>query len=131
GHAGDLAAAGAGRRGRARAAGVRAPTAGRAGRCPGRPAARRRVRDPAEGTPPVSTAPLSFAQRGIWFRQMLSPGSAEYNMPVALRLRGPLDRAALARALREVVARHEVLRSTCRMEGDEPVAVVSERVRLP
>src|SRR5256885_1854983 len=47
----------------------------------------------------MAPAPLSFAQRGIWFLHQLSPGSVEYNMPLALRLRGRLDRDALAREL--------------------------------
>ncbi|HEX8274758.1 MAG TPA: amino acid adenylation domain-containing protein [Longimicrobiaceae bacterium] len=55
--------------------------------------------------------PLSFAQQRLWFLDRLAPGSAAYNMPFALRLRGPLDARALERALAELVRRHETLRT--------------------
>ncbi|WP_431040585.1 amino acid adenylation domain-containing protein [Streptomyces sp. P1-3] len=54
---------------------------------------------------------LSFAQQRLWFLAKLDGTSAYYNIPMAMRLRGPLDRAALLRALEEIVQRHEVLRT--------------------
>jgi amino acid adenylation domain-containing protein len=55
--------------------------------------------------------PLSFAQQRLWFLDQLSPGDPAYNIHGALRLRGALDIAALARSLRAIAARHEALRS--------------------
>ncbi|MEU3187609.1 amino acid adenylation domain-containing protein [Streptomyces sp. NPDC006923] len=54
---------------------------------------------------------LSFAQQRLWFLAQMRGASEAYHMPLALRLRGPLDREALARALDALVARHEVLRT--------------------
>jgi amino acid adenylation domain-containing protein len=58
-----------------------------------------------------SALPLSFSQQRLWFLDQLSPGDPAYNIHGAVRLRGLLDIAALARGLRAVTARHEVLRS--------------------
>nr|WP_052478143.1 non-ribosomal peptide synthetase [Kibdelosporangium sp. MJ126-NF4]CEL16415.1 Siderophore biosynthesis non-ribosomal peptide synthetase modules @ Bacillibactin synthetase component F [Kibdelosporangium sp. MJ126-NF4]CTQ90367.1 Siderophore biosynthesis non-ribosomal peptide synthetase modules @ Bacillibactin synthetase component F (EC 2.7.7.-) [Kibdelosporangium sp. MJ126-NF4] len=55
--------------------------------------------------------PLSSAQRRMWFLERLSEDRAVYAMPVPLRLVGELDRAALRAALRDVLTRHEALRT--------------------
>ena len=55
---------------------------------------------------------LSFAQRRLWFLSQYAGGQdVTYNMPLALRLKGNLDTAALARALNTLVERHESLRT--------------------
>jgi len=74
--------------------------------------------------------PLSFAQQRLWFIDQLEPGSAAYNMPAAVRLRGPLDARALERALGEIVRRHESLRTTFADVGGLPVQVVAETLEL-
>ncbi|MFI6084307.1 amino acid adenylation domain-containing protein [Streptomyces sp. NPDC051217] len=55
--------------------------------------------------------PLSFAQRRMWLLHQMEDGSENGNMPAAFRLTGPLDRGALTAAVRDVVDRHEVLRT--------------------
>ncbi|WP_343242121.1 amino acid adenylation domain-containing protein [Streptomyces sp. SID9727] len=64
--------------------------------------------------------PLSFEQRRMWFLSELEATNASYNIPLALRLEGPLDRSALQSALRDVVERHEVLRTVFPAPEGEP-----------
>ncbi|WP_310490372.1 amino acid adenylation domain-containing protein [Chamaesiphon sp. VAR_69_metabat_338] len=56
--------------------------------------------------------PLSFAQQRFWFIEQLSLASAVNNLRVAFRLTGQLNVTALERSLREIVRRHEILRTT-------------------
>ncbi|MGE6764075.1 condensation domain-containing protein, partial [Corallococcus interemptor] len=74
--------------------------------------------------------PLSFAQQRLWFIDQLQPGTSLFNVPMAVLLEGALDVAVLERALREVVRRHEVLRTTFREDASGPVQVVSPEPML-
>ncbi len=84
-----------------------------------------------EPLPPIPRAdrslplPLSLGQRRLWFLDQLEPESAAYNVPVLVRLDGPLDEEALRRSLSSVVGRHEVLRTRFEAVSGEPVQVVS------
>lgn len=68
--------------------------------------------------------PLSFGQLGLWFIHQMNPGSSMYTMQLASRLTGRLDRTALEEALRDVVKRHESLRTVIRGGRGEPHQVV-------
>ncbi|MFI9387411.1 non-ribosomal peptide synthase/polyketide synthase [Kutzneria sp. NPDC052558] len=89
--------------------------AGLVGRLGGR--ARPALR-PAEHRP--EELPLSFAQQRLWFLNRVDEG-ATYNVPVALRLRGAVDPAALRAAITDVADRHEALRTVFPTVDDRPV----------
>src|SRR5436190_14771294 len=63
------------------------------------------------GLDALKSPPLTHAQESLYFLDQLTNGLPVYHMPQAFRLRGELDRTALARALETVVQRHEALRT--------------------
>ncbi|WP_064443344.1 non-ribosomal peptide synthetase [Rhodococcus sp. YH3-3] len=65
--------------------------------------------------------PLSLAQQRMWLVNQMDPGSAAYNIPLALRLTGNLDVAALRQALHDVLVRHESLRTSYPSDIEGPV----------
>ncbi|MFI5783168.1 amino acid adenylation domain-containing protein [Nocardia sp. NPDC051570] len=77
-------------------------------------------------TSPGIPVPLSFAQQRLWFLDQLWPGRSDYNVPFALRLIGDLDEEALRRSIREVVRRHDVLRTRYEVRADEPYQIVED-----
>ncbi|HVR95722.1 MAG TPA: non-ribosomal peptide synthase/polyketide synthase, partial [Thermoanaerobaculia bacterium] len=99
----------------------------------------RLVRESGEGrqAPPIVPVPrhdlpLSFAQQRLWFLDQLEPGSAAYNIPLAVRLTGELPAGVLAGVFAEIVRRHEALRTTFTSREGRPVQVISPpRVDLP
>ena len=70
--------------------------------------------------------PMSFAQQRLWFLHQLNPGSAAYNCPIPLRLRGQLDDEALRAALADIIERHELLRTRYTMVDGAAMQWVSE-----
>jgi amino acid adenylation domain-containing protein len=69
--------------------------------------------------------PLSYAQQRLWFLDQMSPGTDAYNIPSAMRLRGTLDVPTLTRSLKEIIRRHEALRTTFEVGEGEPVQVIA------
>jgi amino acid adenylation domain-containing protein len=72
----------------------------------------------------VVVFPLSFPQQRLWLLDRMEPGSPAYNVPVALRRRGALRPDVLRRALCEIVARHESLRTRFALVDGEPAQLV-------
>jgi amino acid adenylation domain-containing protein len=79
----------------------------------------------------VRTAPASFAQERLWVLFRMDPSSAAYNVPTALRLSGGLDVVSLARALGELVRRHETLRTTLDEREGRVVQVIAPAGDFP
>ncbi|GII89876.1 condensation domain-containing protein [Sinosporangium siamense] len=80
----------------------------------------------------VRELPLSHGQERIWLHHQVTPAGAlharaAYNMVVAEQLSGPLDIPALRRALDEIVARHEILRTVFTTSAGRPVQRVRAR----
>ena len=75
--------------------------------------------------------PLSFGQERLWFLQQLDPHNSAYNLLRVTRLSGELDRQALARAINEIVRRHQVLRTIFGFEGARPIQVILPDLSLP
>lgn len=81
---------------------------------------RRAQEEPVPPAPQMDTYPLSHAQARIWVHSQMEGGGVAYNMPLALDLEGELDPGALERAFRQVLARHESLRTCFVMVDDAP-----------
>ncbi|MFF4399817.1 amino acid adenylation domain-containing protein [Streptomyces sp. NPDC001480] len=71
-----------------------------------------------------ASAPLSYAQERLWFLNRIDGVSGAYNIPLAVRLTGPLDGAAMAAAVRDLVDRHESLRTVFAEADGLPSQVV-------
>ncbi|HEX6047359.1 MAG TPA: amino acid adenylation domain-containing protein, partial [Pyrinomonadaceae bacterium] len=74
--------------------------------------------------------PLSFAQQRLWFLDQLEPGSSFYNIPGAVRLQGTLDLTALEQGFREVIRRHESLRTRFGVVNGTAVQVIDEALEF-
>ncbi len=74
--------------------------------------------------------PLSFAQGRLWFLDQLQPGTATYNIPVAVRLQGHLNVSALEESLNCIINRHEALRTNFIVESGQPTQVIAETLKL-
>ncbi len=81
---------------------------------------------PLEPVPRDAAAktPLSFAQQRLWFLHQLHPDDTSYHMAGGYLLRGPLDAAALERALQALEARHESLRTRFLAGTPQPVQAI-------
>ncbi|MCY1047782.1 amino acid adenylation domain-containing protein [Corallococcus sp. bb12-1] len=86
---------------------------------------------PLVPVPRDAPLPLSFAQKRLWVMDRMRPGSPAYNISGALRLKGALDVAVLQRCVDAIVQRHESLRTSFTLDGDEPVQHIHTGLRVP
>ncbi|WP_167472925.1 non-ribosomal peptide synthetase [Nocardia arthritidis] len=90
------------------------------------------VSDPPLGSIPRSaTLPMSLTQEGLWFLEQLGVVGSAYNVVTAVRIEGALDVPVLRRAVREIVRRHEILRTRFRsVDGVGSQLVASDEVQF-
>lgn len=72
--------------------------------------------------------PLSFAQQRLWFLYTLEGVSATYNIPAAVRMRGPLQLTALQRALQSIIERQEIMRCYFQANNEGGSICVAEKL---
>lgn len=75
--------------------------------------------------------PLSMTQNRLWILDQLVPGNPVYNIPLALRLTGPLQQGALVKALEAIVQRHEILRANFINDDGEPQITLRTSAAVP
>jgi len=76
-------------------------------------------------------APKWYFQQMLWVQNPGHPENCAYNYPLALRMRGALDRSALERSIHEIVRRHQPLRSVFRILESRLIQIVLPAQSLP
>ncbi|MFB2837780.1 amino acid adenylation domain-containing protein [Floridanema evergladense] len=74
--------------------------------------------------------PLSFAQQRLWFIDKLEADNCPYNVPIFWQITGDLKISVLEKSIREIVQRHEVLRTTFSVIDGSPIQVIHSSVQL-
>ncbi|CAM2064943.1 Amino acid adenylation domain-containing protein [Sulfidibacter corallicola] len=89
------------------------------------------VRQPIPAATGMDVHPLSRAQRRMWILRYLDNSGAAYNIPAFFRLRGLLNVTAFEQAWHLLVQRHEPLRTSFELAGDQPVQRIADEVEAP
>ena len=71
--------------------------------------------------PTIQSYPLSAGQKGLWLLQKLTPEMSAYNVPVALRVRQPLQAALWQKAFEHLLVCYPILQTTFREEASQPI----------
>ncbi|MCD4691423.1 MAG: amino acid adenylation domain-containing protein, partial [Calditrichales bacterium] len=78
----------------------------------------------------VKTFPVSYAQQRLWFLDQFEPGSPYYNIPIALRLKGPFNLDLFKKTIQHIVNRHESLRTTFISKNGKPLQALTPVLTL-
>lgn len=81
-------------------------------------------------SPEKVSIPLSLHQQRLWFHQQSTPDSPIYNIPIAYHITGSLNIAVLEQSLREIVQRHEILRTTFATVEGQPAQIIHSEMPL-
>lgn len=79
--------------------------------------------------PPVF--PASHAQERLWFLEQMHPDRPVYNIPLALKIEGPMNVGVLELAINDVVSRHEALRTRFESNHGHPVQIIAAATHVP
>jgi len=80
------------------------------------------------GESPLATIPLSFEQQQIWLQALTAPHVPFFNEILVLEYSGAFDLEALNESFRELLRRHETLRTTFNMTNGAAAQVVTEYI---
>ncbi len=70
---------------------------------------------------------LSYQQQRLWFLNELEPGNPNYNIPVAFKIKGKIDKDKLSKSISEVIQRHEILRTIIKTIEGKPYLFINEK----
>ena len=74
--------------------------------------------------------PASFAQKRLWFLEQFEPGSPLYIIPLGVKIRGSLNNSILTDAIKKIVERHEVLRTSFDSIDGEVYQLIHEEIKV-
>jgi amino acid adenylation domain-containing protein len=74
----------------------------------------------------IKKVPLTFSQERLWFIDRMD-GSKQYHLPAILRLKGKINKEALEYSLKNIVNRHEILRTVILEDGGAGYQLVKEK----
>jgi amino acid adenylation domain-containing protein len=83
-----------------------------------------------ETTPEYDEFPLSYSQQRLWFLNEWERGNIAYNLSAPILINGPLNISALERALNQIIARHESLRTTFAVRDEQPRQIIAPYLSL-
>jgi len=74
--------------------------------------------------------PMAPAQKRMYILQEINPGTINYNMPLFTKLEGPLEKIKLENAFKELIYRHESLRTSFHMMESKAVQRIHDEVNF-
>ncbi len=85
---------------------------------------------PITHTPRDEPLPLSMNQEHLWYLDKAMPGTCFFNMPYVYQLSGDLNVGALEKALKQILSRHEALRTVFSEVDGHPVQIITDKVEF-
>ncbi len=73
---------------------------------------------------------LSFPQRRLWLMDQIEGSSSLYTVARGLWISGALDETVLRESLEIIIQRHEILRTTFKLSGEEPVQIIHPKLEI-